>query len=286
MMNDKTVFNSTMLNHYESGRKNVGIFELADLLGVTAEALRKYETREIIQPIRDERGYRKFHSWDLTKIIYARQLKQEGFSLNDIADTMKNNNAGEQVDGIETLQKKLALEIQYRKKLIHWLSAQKDEVLRSEQVGERCVIEWQPALLCCVYMVNDTLVDKTGEAREHLKQWLQALPFCSIYYIGSPENRVVSCLVLSEEEIRRYQLDHLAADFVIPEHLCAICYSKAEHDPRRDTSIDNLRKAQSKLKDLNMEFEDYVITRMIRYVQRDDWYMSVNKICFPIAGKP
>ncbi len=141
-MNDKTVFYSTTLNHYESGRKNVGIFELADLLGVTEEALRKYETREIIRPIRDERGYRKFHSWDLTKIIYARQLKQEGFSLNDIADTMKNSNAGEQVDGIERLQKKLALEIQYRQKLIHWLSAQKDEVLRSEQAGERCVTKY------------------------------------------------------------------------------------------------------------------------------------------------
>ena len=281
-----TEFGSTRLNLYEHGKKEVGIFELAELLGVTAEALRKYETREIIQPFRDERGYRKFHSWDLTKIICARQMRQEGFSLNDVADSLKNDDPQGQIIMIEEMQKTLMQEIQYRRDLIHWLSLKRDELMRAEQIGERCVIERQPALHCCVYMSDDTLVNKTGEAREALKQWLRSLPFSNVCYIGAPGSRALSCLVLNEDEIREYRLEHLKPDFIIPEQYYAVCYSNVEHDSQHDTSEDCFLQTWKRLNALNVKLADYLVARMIRYIQRGDWFMSVNKMCTPIAGEP
>ena len=279
-------FGSTWLNQYEHGKKEVGIFELAELLGVTAEALRKYETREIIRPFRDARGYRKFHSWDLTKIICARQMRQEGFSLSNVADSLKNNNSQGQIVMIEEMQKSLMQEIQYRKDLIHWLSLQKDELMRAEQVGDRCVIEHQPELYCCVYLSDDTLVNKTGAAREELKRWLSSLPFSNVCYVGAQGERVVSCLALNEDELHAYRLEHLKPDFVIPEQFYAVCYSTVEHDSQHDTSEECIRQSRMRLRGLNVKLEDYMVARMVRYVQKGDWYLSVNKMCIPIAGDP
>lgn len=273
---------STWFNQFDCGKKEIGIFELAELLGVTSEALRKYENKEIIQPIRDQRGYRKFYSWDLTKIIYARQMRQEGFSLNDVSDIAQNNDAQFQIEKIEEIQKTLMQEILYRKKLINWLSAQKEEVMHSEQQGNRCVIEHLPALYCCVYMVDDTLVDKKGDNRKHLKQWLQALPFCSVCYIGAKNQKALSCLVLTEEELHAYNLEHLVPDFVVPEQYYAISYGTAEHDDEHDTSEECFLRAFHNAKTLNVKLSGYVIARMIRYVQNGKAYASINKMCVPI----
>ena len=104
---------------------------------------------------------------------------------------------------MEDLQKTLMQEIQYRRKLIRWLAAQRDEVMRAEQAGDRCMIEHQSALHCCIYMVDDTLVDKQGEERKQFKAWLQALPFANVCYIGGVGETAYSCLVLTEEEAAR-----------------------------------------------------------------------------------
>ena len=45
-MESKMKFDSTWLNQYEYGKKEIGIFEMAELLGVTSEALRKYENKD------------------------------------------------------------------------------------------------------------------------------------------------------------------------------------------------------------------------------------------------
>ena len=273
---------STWLKHNKKGKKEIGIFELAELFGVTSEALRKYEAKQIIQPFRDERGYRKFHSWDLTKIICARRMRQEGFPLTDIAQSMQCAKAQQRIDMMEAMQKELMQEILYRKKLIAWLSAQKDEIVRLESQGERCIVERQPALHCCVYMAGDTLVDKEGEEREQLKRWLEELPFCNICYIGKLRHDMVSCLVLSEDEKKAYGLEHLKPDFVIPEQFYVVCSSTAEHSQTHDTSDESILRARARAQDMGFSLGDYVVARMVRYVQNEEMFQSVNRMFFPI----
>ena len=274
---------STWLKHNKKGKKEIGIFELAELFGVTSEALRKYEAKRIIQPFRDERGYRKFHSWDLTKIICARQMRQEGFTLSDIAQSMQSAEAQERIGMMEKMQKELMQEILYRKKLIAWLSAQKDEIVRMENQGERCVVEHQPALHCCVYMAGETLVDKEGEEREQLKRWLEELPFCNVCYIGKLRYDMVSCLVLSEEEMKTYGLEHLKPDFVIPEQFYVVSQATAEHSYEHDTSDVSILDARARAQEMGFPLGDYVVARMVSYVQNEDMFQSVNRMYFPIS---
>lgn len=143
---------STWLKHCKKGKREVGIFELADLLDMTAEALRKYEAKQIIRPIRDEHQYRKFYSWDLTKIIKARKMRQEGFTLADIEHGMKSARVEDHVDMLETMQQSIAREILYKKQLMAWLAEQRNDIISLDHLGDRCIIEQLPALHCCVYM--------------------------------------------------------------------------------------------------------------------------------------
>lgn len=174
---------STWFNPFVSGKREIGIFELSDLFCITTEALRKYEKKKILQPRRNKSGYRAYGSWELTKIIRTRQLRQEGFSLDAIAERISSPDFCA-VKEMESMQQELLRQIEYKKKLIRWLGYQKEKQTAFEKQGDKIQIEHIPEWYCCVYMVDDALVLKEGKDREALKAWLNALPFAHVFYVG------------------------------------------------------------------------------------------------------
>lgn len=271
------------LKSFQKGSRMMGTFELADLFGVTTEALRKYEAKGIIQPCRDENGYRKYCSWELTKIIRARQLRKEGISLNDITAELKEGDPARQLRDMEDLRQTLAAEIAYREKLLSWLDVQRKELLAAEELGDRCSIERQGRRYCCVYMVGDTLAGKEGQEWEHLKEWIQALPFARVcYVVNGPAAEALSCLCLGEEELERYGLQHLIPDIILPEQDCVVCNVVAEHDQTRDTSEECIAAARERARRLGVKLADHVSLQMMWYTEREGFFRSHNKAMFPI----
>ncbi|MCI9264765.1 MAG: MerR family transcriptional regulator [Oscillospiraceae bacterium] len=261
----------------------MGTFEIADLFGITTEALRKYEAKGIIQPCRDENGYRKYSSWELTKIIRARQLRKEGISLNDIVAEMEGEDFMRQLRDMEDLRRKLTEEIAYREKLICWLDSQREELLAVEELGEGCKIELQSRRYCCVYMVGDTLVNKEGQEWEHLKEWIQALPFARVCYMGKGAyESMLSCLCLGEEELEQYGLWHLTPDLILSEQSYVVCNAVAEHSQSRDTSEECIAAARRRAKRLGVRLDGHVLLQMLWYTQREGIFQSHNKAMFPI----
>lgn len=64
---------------------------MARLLGISAEAIRYYESRNIIQPVRDpETGYRYYNTWDFHMLLRARHYQNYGFSLEEVADLFRS----------------------------------------------------------------------------------------------------------------------------------------------------------------------------------------------------
>jgi len=283
MMMERTEKESVRLKTFQKGSRMMGIFELADLFGVTTVALRKYEDKKILQPYRDENGYRKYHSWEVTKIIRARQLRGEGFSLQDIAAEMTQEDPARQLQDIEALEERLVKEISYREKLIRWLRACREEILAAEELGEECVIERQSPRYCCVYMVEDTLVDKKGQEWNRLKEWIQALPFARVCYVGNSVRHMYSCLSLRQEELKLYGLENLKPDFILPEQSCVVCNAVAEHTQTRDTSEECIAAVREKARGLGVRLADVAVLEMVRYTQQGDTFHSYNKAMFPLA---
>ncbi len=269
------------LKRFQKGSQEIGIFELSNLFGITTEALRKYEAKNILQPYRGKNKYRKYSTWELTKIIRVRQLRQEGFSLNDISDELERGEPVRQIQKLEDMQKQLRGEITYRENLIRWLSTRQDEIARTESLGDECVVEHQSRRYCCVYMVSDTLVDKKGLELERLQEWMRAMPFVRVCHIGSPKT-TISCLALEEEEVEQYGLRHLVPDFMIPEQRCVVCNMTAEHTQEEDTSVERIQQAREKALGLGLELTEEGVFQMVWYSQRDGIFQSHNKAMFPI----
>lgn len=283
MMRERAETEPVTLKKFQRGSRMIGIFELADLFDVTTMALRKYEDKQILQPCRDENGYRKYQSWEVTKIIRARQLRGEGLSLQDIAVQMTREEPKQQLQDMETLKNRLDEEIAYREKLIRWLGVRREEILAEEQLGEGCIIERQSPRCCCVYMVEDTLVDKKGQEWEQLKEWIQALPFARVCYVGNSVDHMYSCLSLRQEELKLYGLEHLKPDFILPEQICAVCNAVAEHSRDRDTSEECIASVRKKAQGLGVQLTDLAVLEMVRYTQQGDVFRSYNRAMFPLA---
>ena len=64
---------------------------MAHLMGISAEALRYYESKNIVSPIRDpETGYRYFNTWDFHMLLRARHYQNYGFSLEEIGELFRS----------------------------------------------------------------------------------------------------------------------------------------------------------------------------------------------------
>ena len=87
---------------------------MAHLMGISAEALRYYESKNIVSPIRDpETGYRYFNTWDFHMLLRARHYQNYGFSLEEIMAMTINDDSEDIAHSLE-LQKDLI-----RKRILH-----------------------------------------------------------------------------------------------------------------------------------------------------------------------
>lgn len=65
--------------------------ELEQKTGLTRRAIEYYEKKKIINPIRDENGYRNYNDNDIEILCKVNTFKKLGFTINEIIDVLKNN---------------------------------------------------------------------------------------------------------------------------------------------------------------------------------------------------
>ena len=273
---------STWLSLSPQGAKSINISRMADLFSLTAETLRKYDAKEIISAFRDGNEYRKYSSWEVTKLIWARALRAEGYSLDEIAAHTVERVSGESVRIIEKMQQKVAAEIVERQRILKWLEERKRSYWELDSRGEEVTVEVYPEIWCSSYLTDNTMAGKEGQDWENLKEWMKALPFVSVYYVGNQACDTVSCVGITAEERDRYGLSHLAADFILPEQMYLTCFVTAEHSREHDTSNQVIRQGFSNMSRLGYPLQDLFVMRVYDYVQKDGLYRSFNKMMIPV----
>jgi DNA-binding transcriptional MerR regulator len=282
IMNERYEGISYRIRTAPRGKSNINISDLADLFGITAETLRKYDHQKIIEAFRQENGYRHYSSWELTKVICVRQLRMEGYPLSKIAARMHRRDGVDTIDQIDAMEKQLQAEIEEKQRLIHWLQHRRKLLKESKAQKTDVHIESWSSIYCCVYMAGNTMVKKNGADLAHLKAWMQALPYVSIYYLCTLEGDTVSCLGITEEERQEYQLDHLVPDFILPHSDYATCNLIAQHSSNFDTSMEFWEEGFQKASELNLTLEDIFVVRVVDYIQQDGIYSSYNHMMIPI----
>lgn len=66
------------------------IGEIAELLGLTTQALRFYEREQVIKPVKSENGTRYYSANDVHRLLAFKKYRAMDFSMQDIIDYMRN----------------------------------------------------------------------------------------------------------------------------------------------------------------------------------------------------
>ena len=134
---------------------------MAKLMGISAEAIRYYESRNIISPVRDpETGYRYYNTWDFHMLLRARHYQNYGFSLEEIAELFRSHELAEirekMVDQEEMIQQEIIRQMNLLKRI-----RQSQQVLQDakDSVG-KFRIEERPGINCMNTQKNYTLFKK------------------------------------------------------------------------------------------------------------------------------
>ena len=273
---------STWLNLSPRGDKSISISRMADLFSLTAETLRKYDAKGIISAFRDGNEYRKYSSWEVTKLIWARALRAEGYSLDQIAVHTVERVSDDSIRIIEEMQKKIASEIVERQRILKWLEERKRSYRELDSREDEVTVEIQPEIWCCSYLTDNTMAGKKGAEWENLQEWMKALPFVSVYYVGNRAYNTVSCVGITAEERDRYGLTHLTPDFILPEQMYLSKFVIAEHSRQHDTSNEVILQGFADIQERGYPLQDLFVMRVFDYVQKDGLYRSYNKMMIPI----
>lgn len=281
-MKNTPVEASTWLNLSPPGEKSISISHMADLFSLNAETLRKYDAKRIISAFRDGNEYRKYSSWEVTKLIWARALRAEGYSLDEIASHTVEKVSDESIQIIEDMQKKVLSEIVERQRILKWLEARKRSYQELDARGDKITVEIQPEIWCSSYLTNDTMAGKKDESWKDLKEWMKALPFVSVYYVGDKGYHTVSCVGITAEEREKYGLHSLRPDFILPEQIYLTKFVVAEHSRQHDTSNEVILQGFEDMEQMGYPLQDLFVMRVYDYVQKNGIYRSYNKMMVPI----
>lgn len=138
--------------------------DLAKILGVTTNTIRRYEKNGYITPSKTESGYREYSTGDILRIAHIRLLRKCGFSHTEL-EIFRNKTADEIK---ELAQNKLDIidrELERLKHLRHWLKDNIQLLDTCKNIGGGFVTMVCPALRYVLCSENDKLYSE----KERLK---------------------------------------------------------------------------------------------------------------------
>lgn len=159
------------------------ISELAKILDVSTNTVRRYETQGYITSVRDENsGYRYYTEEDVVSFINARLLRKYGFSHEQL-EQMKNYDLCETITAYEDRMAEMDKKIAYMTYVRHRI---KDDVLllkKVEKMDEYQVYEKDNVTMVCVlYKENDKILTEPGRLKK-ISEFMYSSPEVQRIYI-------------------------------------------------------------------------------------------------------
>lgn len=208
------------------------IKKIANLLGISIEAVRNYEKCGLIEPQRNEQNnYRKYNAIDLNVIRRARSYMSYGFSLAEATDMLLNQDLFGVAKALEereaALEKQLMLDYQ-----ILQFTKNHAQYLTRISAGEReCAVEMSPAFYGLIYREKSQFFEDEG-LQQRIKEWNDIRPFAETFIVYAQscfqsykaktkggiciEKRYASFFGICEDEYVRYYPPRKAIHTIIP----------------------------------------------------------------------
>lgn len=131
--------------------------DIASVLGVTTNTIRRYEKAGYLSPERDDSGYRTYNSYDITKTAMIRLLIKTGFTHEEIKEMLHNKTDNIKDISVNRL-KDIDSEMQRLYFIRHRLKDNIELFNTIEKIGDGFVTMQCPAFKYVLYSKGDTLL--------------------------------------------------------------------------------------------------------------------------------
>lgn len=274
---------------HQGGKKmyqKYSIGTMAKLMGISSEAIRYYESRNIISPVRDpETGYRYYNTWDFHMLLRARHYQNYGFSLEEIAELFRSHELaeirGKMVDQEEMIQQEIIRQMNLLKRI-----RQSQQVLQDakENVG-KFRIEERPGIYRMNTQKNYTLFKKK-EQLDLISEWTEKEPFvfsCAVFYqknIEKGESEFDFGMGLQEEYAQFFNVKESELVQYYPPCLCV--HTCVPSRSGKYLSLESLKEGFRYLEQNGLSLAGDIVTQVACMTKPEEEYFNWHIVWFPI----
>lgn len=274
---------------HQGGKKmyqKYSIGTMAKLMGISSEAIRYYESRNIISPVRDpETGYRYYNTWDFHMLLRDRHYQNYGFSLEEIAELFRSHELaeirGKMVDQEEMIQQEIIRQMNLLKRI-----RQSQQVLHDakENVG-KFRIEERPGIYRMNTQKNYTLFKKK-EQLDLISEWTEKEPFvfsCAVFYqknIEKGETEFDFGMGLREEYAQFLNVKESELVQYYPPCLCV--HTCIPSRSGKYLSLESLKEGFRYLEQNGLSLAGDIVTQVACMTKPEEEYFNWHIVWFPI----
>lgn len=263
------------------------IGKMASLLGISAEAIRYYESRDIIRPIRDpDTGYRYYSTWDFHMLLRARYYQKCGFSLDEISELFRSGDLESIGLRLHEQEAVVEREIVYQMNLLKRLRQSRDMLRDARESLGRFTLAQRPGIYRMNTQENYTLSLDSAQ-QDLIARWVEKEPF------------VYSCAVFYEKDIRaqnsRFDFG-MGLDEEYAEFLGVACQPGVQYYPPclcvhtcvpsrsgQYLSLESLAPGFAYLRSQGLALAGDVVTQVVCMTKPDEEYFNWHIVWIPVC---
>ena len=152
--------------------KTYKIGEIAKLLGISAETIRNYEKKGLIEPYKEDSNYRYFDIIKVNHLFNIQKFQKYGYNLHEIKDLMNENTLKEAEYSLINREKELLNEAFYLNLKINSVNTTINFMSQAQSAEQGCFLGERPPLYRLNYQKNHELIEDE-KVQEEVVKWLQ-----------------------------------------------------------------------------------------------------------------
>lgn len=159
------------------------IGDIAQMLGISHEAVRFYEKQGLLKPRRDEKnGYRLYQAVDLNVLMRLRSYTSYGYTVSEAIALLKDDDLYDLSMDLQHKSEALRRKLDEDALLLLCMQLRNRHMRRVSGMLGECTIEHSPTFYGIIYRNNlDISVDIT--TRRRVREWMQMRPFAEALLI-------------------------------------------------------------------------------------------------------
>lgn len=262
------------------------IGEISKLLGLSAQAIRYYEKKEIIVPdYCRESGYRYYNTWDFHMLLRARYYRGLGFSLEETAKILKSENLEYAKEKLCEQEEKIKKEIILKMNLLKRIEKNKSAVADYQKEIGKFSLRIRPGIYRIKTQDNYSLTC-INKKTKNICTWTENASFLfstAVFpkeFIKNKNKNFSFGLGMEEEFFSFLGLEKNEDVEYFPPCICI--YTCISSRSGKTLTYENLEKAFEYIKENNFEISGDIITQIFSMSKPENEYFNWHNVWIPV----